>query len=81
MTNEKITDSARVSLCEANEDAFVGFLKELKAAGIPQDRVYQCLLRLQRDTTDDLEYDRIHNWITYVTGDIAPEYRIWEERM
>jgi hypothetical protein len=48
MTDEEITKLAKDLLRAGNEDAFVAFLKDLRAANIPQGTVYECLLPLQR---------------------------------
>ena len=74
----------RRQLFEHDEGGFLRLLSSLKQSGVPQIQVYDCLVKLWGELNadeHDLELDRLSNWISLVMGRVAPEYRVWDERL
>jgi hypothetical protein len=84
MEDSEIVETIRSKLCEADEVGFITFATSLKKSGVPQKRVYDCMVSLwgRLDVKEnDAELDRLSNWISLVMGRVAPQHWIWEERL
>ncbi len=84
MENTEVIEAVRAKLFAGDEEGFISLLISMKEAGISQRQVYDCLVELwdRLDVKEnDAELDRLSNWITTVMGRVAPQYRIWDDRL
>jgi hypothetical protein len=84
MNDSEILELMRGRLFDGTDAEFKQMLVDMKAAGLSQTKVYQCMLMLWDElnvNSHDKALDRLANWISVVTGHVVEDCRVWETRL